>query len=551
LSKTNSSLLPNKQANPIIKRNDNIGTGDADTDQAFHDACFVEKGDLKVITECEDPRCILLGRTGSGKTALINEIRNTEENTIIFSPDILSLKHISNSNIINFFEDLGVHLDLFYMFLWMHVITVELLKYKYDIESKRSKSDVLTRALAYSKKKKSKLRAIKYVERYGDEFWQETEERVREFTEQLETQLKGALGAEFSGVSAEAGALQKLSKNERVEVINRAKKVVNDVQLKELNSLIDLLAEDVFHDTQQKYFVLIDNLDGDWADDKIRYRLIKSLIEAIRKFVPIRPLKIVVALRFDLLQKTISNTKNTGFQEEKYEPLYLHLSWSKSQLEDLLNSRLSHLYKRKYTKAPVTLYQLMPGNQINKSTPVDYILERTFYRPREAIQFINECLVKSEGQLKITLQKVREAETTYSIKRLRSLCDEWRSNYPNLREYVRLFERMPEHFQISETDKKSIEEFVLNSLSDGGRTQGPIYAYSSKFFEGKMSLDSLILEILRCLYITGLIGVKTEPNMPTHWAYSESTTVSSAQVSFESSFYIHPTFWNAMGVRLK
>ena len=55
------------------------------------------------------------------------------------------------------------------------------------------------------------------------------------------------------------------------------------------------------------------------ADDGLKYKLIRALIETIKSFRQVRSVKIVVSLRLDLLQRVISETRDSGFQSEKYE----------------------------------------------------------------------------------------------------------------------------------------------------------------------------------------------------------------------------------------
>jgi Cdc6-like AAA superfamily ATPase len=52
-----------------FSRLDTIGTADAESDHYFYDN-FIDTGYFDVIKDHNDPRNIILGRTGSGKTAL-------------------------------------------------------------------------------------------------------------------------------------------------------------------------------------------------------------------------------------------------------------------------------------------------------------------------------------------------------------------------------------------------------------------------------------------------------------------------------------------------
>ena len=287
-----------KSTNPVIRRTDRIGSLDAESDDQFLATCFLDTGDINILRNTDDARCVVLGRTGSGKTALLRNVSETEENIIELPPELLALTHVANSDIIKFFENIGVHLDPFYILLWEHVITVELLKKKYKITNAKEKRDIFDRLYEkFINRDPSKKAALEYIEEWGEKFWERTEERVKELVEKVEVNLTGALGAHVGIFSGGLDAATKLSEEETKEIRSRAQDVVNSVQLRELANLIRLLAEDIFDNPQQKYFILIDGLDEDWAEDAIRYRLIKALLDTIKRFRRVRPLKIIIALR--------------------------------------------------------------------------------------------------------------------------------------------------------------------------------------------------------------------------------------------------------------
>ena len=112
-----------------FRKHDIVGAADAEDDLDFLRSCFIDTGSLRVLKNCADPRRIVLGRTGSGKTALLKRLAEAEERVIEVHPESLSLGYISNSTILRFFSSLGVNLDIFFKLLWRHVFTVEILKH--------------------------------------------------------------------------------------------------------------------------------------------------------------------------------------------------------------------------------------------------------------------------------------------------------------------------------------------------------------------------------------------------------------------------------------
>lgn len=118
-----------------FKKGDSIGELDAESDDHLLSECFIDTGDYDTLTDCSKPQCVLVGRTGSGKSALLKRIVRYEERVIEIIPENLSLQYICNSDIIKSLEAAGAKLDIFYNLLWRHVLSTELLKYHYKLST--------------------------------------------------------------------------------------------------------------------------------------------------------------------------------------------------------------------------------------------------------------------------------------------------------------------------------------------------------------------------------------------------------------------------------
>src|SRR3990172_4271226 len=176
-----------------FRRNDQIGTAGAEEDE-FLSTCFVDTGDLSLLQNVSDHRQIILGRTGTGKTALLERLREVKgEYVVTVSPENLALTYVSNSTILKFFSDLGVNLDPFFKLLWRHIFTVEVLsscfKHLGEAQDKSLLDRVASMFSGASRNDKEMKEAIKYLENWGSTFWQETEFRVKEITKKIENEL--------------------------------------------------------------------------------------------------------------------------------------------------------------------------------------------------------------------------------------------------------------------------------------------------------------------------------------------------------------------------
>ena len=185
-----------KQDKFRFRKLDNIGVAAAEADIDFLKDCFVDAGDVGILSNCRDPRSIVVGRTGSGKTALLSRLLGTEDRVIDIRPESLALSYISNSTILNFFDHLGVKLDIFFKLLWRHVFIVELLKHHSTVWKDPAKSSIIEKIRSRFVDDKDK-KALDYLETWGSTFWEETEYRIKEVTTRLENDLRGSVMAGF------------------------------------------------------------------------------------------------------------------------------------------------------------------------------------------------------------------------------------------------------------------------------------------------------------------------------------------------------------------
>jgi len=526
-----------------FRRNSHIGAMDAESDHKYLKECFFETGDLQVLQDCNEPKRIVVGRVGTGKSALLGRLLETFPNAIEVKAEDLSLNWISNSDIIQFFEGAGVKLDLFYQLLWKHVFVVELLKRRYRI-SDRDPKGFLSNFHEIFQRDPAKQRAIKYLEQWGDKFWLDTEMRVKEFASKLEQKLSTAIDAKFGSISLNAAGARNLSDEVRGEIVHKAQSIVNANQVRELGEIINFLADDVFSDPLNRYYIVIDRLDDAWVDDRIRFKLIRALIESVKAFIRVRAVKIIVALREDLIRLVFDQTRDAGFQEEKYESLFLRLRWKPAQLRELLDLRIAMLVREQYTNKKVTFNDVFRG-EIRGESAFDYVVGRTLFRPRDVIAFVNCCLELCENKEYISPSAVQDAEKKYSEGRLRSLADEWRNHYSDLVVYVELVRSRPASFKFTDINEDQFQQFMseaFESLPEGD----PFKRLISEYLDNKRSMNYCLQQILKILYTTSIIGIKPQATDKTSWSYLEDRGVPDGQYKSSSLIQIHKMLWRAL-----
>lgn len=534
----------------VFSRHDDIGAAGAEDDTNYLAECYVDTGDLDVLMDCSNPRSIIVGRTGSGKTALLKELEKRSDNVITLSPHSLSLNYIANSKTIAFFENAGVNLSVFYGLLWKHILVVELLKSKFNIvdeSGQRAFSNYIRGII--TKKNKNKELAVDYLENWGNKFWLTAEQRMKELTSKVESDLSGSIQGKITGVAFTTTAAKALSSEERTEIVEHGQRAVSEVQIRELDNIFVVLEEDIFSDSQEPYYLAIDMLDEEWVDNRVKLQLIKSLIDTVRRFRRLSNVKVLIAMRRDLLEEVIFSTHDAGFQEEKYKSLYLYLRWTPALLAKVIETRLSLLVRKRYTKSKVKFEDLFVAKVGKTKKSMDYILDRTLLRPRDAILYVNACLAFADGQRQITAHTIREAEEEYSRERLKSLSTEWLAQHPNLIPIAQMITGFAESFRVSELTQDRLEEkFIEVSLRIPDPMSDPLSAQINKLTSDNVNFESVRAYFVIELYKLGILGLKPTGSSSVNWFHLSRTSVGINDVRGNSTVFVHPMYHRALDI---
>lgn len=533
----------------VFRQNDVIGAAAAEDDDRFLYDCFIDTGFLNLIRDTNDPRTVLEGRTGSGKSALLAYLHKVEDHVIQINPESLSLSFISNSGIINFFSSLGVKLDIFYRMLWRHVFCIEIIREKFGVSDKASRNRFLSYIWDKIPRKPKHEKALAYLQQWGDSFWEETSRRILEtktiFERDLQTSLQGSVP---EIITVNAATASRLTEEQKAEIVSRGNDVVSKIQIKELTDVMDLIEEILKENSQQKFYISIDKLDEDWIEDKIRFRLIRALVVTSREFSKISNVKVIVAMRRDLLDRVYRFTRDTGFQTEKHDSRTLNIQWSSGELIQLLNKRINFLIKEQYTNTNVSYTDILPS-KINKQKTIDFIVERTLMRPRDIIEFINICIRNSPNNPSIASNTLLKSEGIYSRSRLGAVADEWTILYPNLIYLTSLLKNRNETFLVSEISLEDLESsYISLIISDKGQL-GVDFDFMNKVSEKKMSLEEYRVEIVMIMYKVGILGIKL-PGFSTNWSFLDEGgfVISDSEITKDTRLFIQKTFWRVLGV---
>ena len=345
-------------------------------------------------------RELVLGRKGSGKSAIFQALVDEEEahNEIpvkisFDGEDFIFIHNLLQKN------DVGdvVSDDFKYSLAWKDFIISEIV---YSALSRVDKLDSV-------------------LKRFLSENGLIREKTWEKFANSL---LKVIKGAKLQGTSGEIDFdLEGLSN------------LIEADQIKLRDSINNLIRKNSF-------FVLIDNLDEPWKNSSEMNAWLRGLIYAIRQLKrEFNNLKMVAFLRTDIFDII---SKGSDLFDSKSE--ITTINWDDNDffnLKLLVASRIAFYFKKPLPSdyhQVQELWDIVFPNTLHygyahTALLSDYIIERTFRRPRELLQFCRQIV--SEGKSKylpVEENSISPAEITYSDWKLTDLSGEYSQSYQHI-----------------------------------------------------------------------------------------------------------------------
>lgn len=537
---------------PRLQSGFTLGGEQAEADPLLEEA-FIESSDYRVMAAKDDPRCYVIGRTGSGKSAALQAIEERSATHVVrINPEDLSLPYITDLHVIRYLDSLDVNLDLFWIALWKHVLLVEIIRHRYTVDSQDAKQRFLQNLRQKISRDSAKKAALDYLDEFEGKFWCETDERVREitdkFTERIDT--GGEVGGSALGLKAGAKATSSVedSSETKTQQAERYQRIVNETQLSKINKMIAVLDEDIL-DPQHFTYILMDDLDRDWIDERLANDLIRCLFRTVLDLKRVKNLKVLVALRTNIFQE-LDFGRRSGGQEEKFRSLVLQVQWTRHDLQHLLDERV-RLAAPKIGLEATSMQELLPHSNRTRGNPIEYLFDRTLLRPRDAIAFANECLRVGVGKTRLSWDDLRQAEAEYSAKRLLALRDEWKGTYPGIDSVLAVFRGSPS--RLDKADLQARLEEIMLLLSDpsfpGVRwlTDASEAMWSAG---GAETWFEVYQPLLRILFNVGVLGMAIRPSAAPVFSLDDPLVVESqTSVDKVQHFFIHRTYHLALDVR--
>ncbi len=531
-----------------------LGGEQAEADPLAYDG-FYSSADYISVESRTDPHCFVIGRTGSGKSALLQRLEADHVGHVVrIDPEDLSLPYITDLGIMRSLVSYDVHLDPFFIALWKHVLLVELIKHRYNVDSPGAKRNFVKTLRDRIARDKSKQAALDYFDEFSERFWCETDERVREITNKFESEVQKAVGAgaqipRVAEIKADASDTTTISTEVRSEQASRFQRVVNETQLARLNQMLKVLDEDILDDPKNFTYVVIDDLDRDWVDERLFNDLIRCLFRAVIDLQRVANLKIVVALRTNIFEQLNFGSRSGG-QEEKFRALSLHLRWGLKDLRLLLDERTraaAHLHDRPEIQS---VFSLLPKKSPRREDPLQYMLDRTLMRPRDCIAFFNEALSIDPEKDEMSWADIRAAEQGYSHKRLLALRDEWKPTYPGIDQVFACFRKatVPMDDLMVRQRLDDVALLVARGDFEGTRWVSELATPIWDAPSGDDDWTERYSPLVRLLYRIGFLGIRRSGDSKDLYSYQEPDLAERPSSLAGATFTIHRAFRNALDV---
>lgn len=333
----------------------------------------------------DDKKCYVIGRKGSGKTAICEHILKTKEFNL-FS-EKLGFKNFPFNELYGLGNGKYTQPNQ-YITIWKYLIYSTVCRLMVSNEN----IDASVREMLEKLYPKNDLKQLA--------------RRITEWT-----------SAEFGATVLGSGGSVKLSRQISDNKIPWIEKT---------DILEDIILE---HCDDSKYYIVFDELDEDYRDvagnDSVQYiALLTSLFKAVQDIKATflgtnKHIMPIVFLRDDIYTLINDSDKN------KWSDLKIELEWSKDRIKSLLAYRISKDYmdglqQLSFNEAWETIFTRTPisygSRQGKKTHSFDFIANSTHLRPRDFIRYIQCCCAETvtKGDAFITNGTIKYEDRAFS-----------------------------------------------------------------------------------------------------------------------------------------
>lgn len=475
---------------------------------------FYDNGTLKKLIE-NNNHFLMLGRKGSGKTALFNYFTTNPKDFVNENDKVISISLDDYSwNVHSLLAQNQTADSLAYRQSWKFIFLLEIIK-------------TLSSNCDATKEIKEASRCLEKI--FGSPIpgiFDLVKSKILSLSKlKLPHGSIGIEGADNIELDAGEVAFEDVCDNDELK-----RKLCSNIE--GLTRYLERAVDSIISPSYRIY-ICFDRVDEAWdvASQEVSVKVITGLIAAAdslnQKFKKlVRP---IVFLREDIFETLPLNDKN-----KLREDCGSLLKWDKEGLQNLLLKRINYFAKRNGISDVTNIDALFDREVMRqKMRPTGYILKRTMYRPRDIICFVSKIISALNDQQndpfndyeevkdKLLVSAIYDAEYQYSEWLLEEIKEEW-------------FVQAPEINQL------------LDAIQNNGSTI--IVKHEYKIQLEKLGFDLSqplhLNEKLKFLYGNSIIGFKIGGQ--NYWRYK--CFYNSQGFSDESEYHIHDGLVKALNL---
>ncbi|MFW2971352.1 P-loop ATPase, Sll1717 family, partial [Serratia marcescens] len=218
--------------------------------------------------------------------------------------------------------------------------------------------------------------------------------------------------------------------------------------------IIDILLDDIdVICSEIGIMIATDRLDDSWDGSDDAKSLLIGLLKATKEINDKysdeggKGIHIVTFLRSDIYQGLEFDDK------DKHRAIEEEITWTSELLKDMVDARLPENVKIE------EIFE--DGDMRGSITPFNYLVKRTFLRPREIIQFLQECQKRSgTNDFQISKDTIRAAEERYSAWKLDDIKLEYRRLFPEFSTLLEALRQTQHRYNSTDDFMKTLETKV-------------------------------------------------------------------------------------------
>ena len=323
----------------------------------------------------------------------------------------------------------------------------------------------------------------------------------------------------------------------KYEASIKARELDRLYRLEEIADLVKLLDQVT---ERQPIVILVDELDKGWDSSEDAKAFISGLFTAA---TAINTAHANITVLISLRKELYVNIPQIYDDYQKISDTVENLAWEEGSLLEFVARRIKKCFPELESYAFADTWNKIFAEKLSyrNAASFNYVLDRTLFRPRELIQFLNEIAdeARAHGRgLPLDYDSIVGAEGRYSQARLADISSEYRHQYPGLGNLFETFRGLQYNMQ-----KSDFHEHLLRVAC------GEYQLHEAKSWVADQDAEYLIKVLWEVGFIKAQVvgGVKAQRRSGSEWLGSYQIT--GINVNNMPQYQVHPMFRSFLGMK--